>query len=232
MKKLILAFFLTASVTAALGQKIQFGLTGGYNIATQTTGGLRTVATTPFVSTDSRSGSTYGENLNHQTVSGFNAGAIMNIDFHNFTLQPGISYTTKGDKLPPQLASVIGEEAYIFPVTVYKLSYIEVSCMGLYNIHAAPNAVIHLGGGPYRAAGIAASYTFGGTRYAATFGNSHYIFYHYRNPDYGLNFIAGVELKKKILVDCSYSLGLANIATDGSTVKNRVMSISLGYLFR
>ena len=42
---------------------------------------------------------------------------------------------------------------------------------------------------------------------------------------------AGVKLKKKLPIDLGYNLGLSSLSGEGATVKNRVMSVSVGYLF-
>jgi len=48
--------------------------------------------------------------------------------------------------------------------------------------------------------------------------------------DVGLNFGAGIEISK-IQIRAQYGLGLTNIASDGSDVKNAVIGISVGYMF-
>ena len=122
----------------------------------------------------------------------------MNIDLHHFTIQPGLTYTTKGDKFPSQpvmtMAYPIG---FTIPEVVYRLSYLELSCNGLYNFHIVPGADIHLGAGVFKARGMAASYTYGGVKKAATFSTSQHIDVHFKDPDYGFNFIAGIALGKK-----------------------------------
>ncbi|WP_207532812.1 porin family protein [Desertivirga arenae] len=51
--------------------------------------------------------------------------------------------------------------------------------------------------------------------------------------DMGLNFLAGYQLGNGISLNGSYGLGLTNLAQkdSGSTLKNKVFSISLGFLF-
>lgn len=158
----------------------------------------------------------------------------MNIDFSHFTLQTSLSYTTKGERVPmqPSPLTPAGSNQYIVPLTTYRLNYIETSVNALYNIHVAPFAVIQLGGGPYLADGLSASYTIGGVKHAATFGNDPGVVgFKYKNPDYGVNFLGGVKLKNKVLIDFGYSIGLANVYY-GSKMQNRLLSISAGYLFR
>lgn len=55
----------------------------------------------------------------------------------------------------------------------------------------------------------------------------------YKRIDYGLTFGGGVEIKK-IQLGLSYDLGLGNISSyteDGTSVKNRVLKLSVGYRF-
>jgi len=59
-----------------------------------------------------------------------------------------------------------------------------------------------------------------------------------RRLDSGINFLAGLELKNNITFNVAYSLGLNNIASfaqqDSGTgvVKNRILSIGLGYTIK
>jgi hypothetical protein len=216
MKKLLLTTILGAAATITFAQSVNFGVKGGLNISDQT-GGM----TDKF-------------NLKHQSTPGFNAGIIMDVNFHNFTLQPGISYTTKGEKVPaqPNTNPLYGPTTYIFPESIYRLNYIEASVNALYNIRILQVAAIQLGGGPFLGQGISASRSTGGSKQAASFSNDPNVFIHYKNPDYGVNFIAGIEVNKKILVDFGHSLGTADVAYYSTKTQNRVMSISVGYLFR
>ncbi|MDB5137945.1 MAG: PorT family protein [Mucilaginibacter sp.] len=213
MKNLFLTICLTAITAFTFAQSIKFGVKAGFNMSTQS-----------LSKDDPLSGFKY------QYTTGFNAGVILDIDFKNFSLEPGVSFTTKGEKRPSQQlpANFSGPAGYNAPQATFTLDYIEASFNAFYNIHVAPGAIIHLGGGTYLGNGIAAS----ATGLKASFNNDPNAAIHYKNPDYGVNFIAGVKLKKKILIDLGYSLGIADVSPNSSSLKNRVASLSVGYLFR
>jgi len=205
MKKLLFTCLLSAIAACAFSQNIHIGLKGGVNFATQIYD--------------------LNYNLPPRSITGFNAGAILNVDLPaNFTIQPGISFTTKGGIIPSQPLS--SSSSYIMPQRTYNLSYIEAAANIFYNIRVVPAVRIQLGGGGYLAHGVSAKYNSKPVTFGREIGGD------FKNPDYGINFIGGVELKKKILIDAGYSLGLANIANGGgATIKNRVTSVTVGYLF-
>lgn len=211
MKKTLLTLLVAIIANVTFGQSVNFGIKAGINMSDQTYGGI-----------------TAGMDLKHQYTPGFNAGAIVNIDFLNFTLQPGLTYTTKGEKITQQQTTSNPVSSYVVPATTYTLNYLETSLNGLFNIHAAPGAIIQLGGGIFGSQGLSAHR--GSEK--ASFNKDDQVFVHYQNPDYGLKFIAGIKLKKQILVDVSYSLGLADISTNDTKMKNRVFGLSAGYLFK
>jgi outer membrane protein with beta-barrel domain len=212
MKKFILAFCLTTFHAFIFAQPFSFGLKAGLNM----------------------SNSDGYDQIKNQYTPGFNAGGLLNIDFKSITIQPGVFFTTKGQELPQQTTSInFGEYNYIGPKYVYTLDYIEESVVVLYNAPIAPDLIIQLGGGPYVGQGISAKVTTGQQNLSAGFTNSAKVSYRFKNPDYGLNLIGGIELKKKFLADLEYSQGFANVSNESyPSFKNSVFSISLGYLFR
>ncbi|MBP6239146.1 MAG: outer membrane beta-barrel protein, partial [Saprospiraceae bacterium] len=53
-----------------------------------------------------------------------------------------------------------------------------------------------------------------------------------KNPDFGLQLGAGVNLNSKISFDARYILGLANLSnSDEGTIKHTGINISVGYNF-
>lgn len=231
MKKLIFVLFFLIMATAAFAQTIHFGVKGGYNIESESVKGFHVVAIVPL--NDPGRGAIADDKLIYQSTTGFNVGGFANIDLHHFTLQTTVLYTTKGVKLPQQpVNSYEYPGGLTLPLTVYRLNYLELSFNTLYNINLTPGAAIQLGGGVFKGRGLSAGYTFGGENKSATFTTSQNIPIHFHSTDYGFNFIAGLALNKSIMINWCYSLGLANIATDGaSKITNRVMSFSVGYLF-
>jgi hypothetical protein len=119
-----------------------------------------------------------------------------------------------------------GSTSIVLPPASSKLNYIELPINFLYKIKIVPGTSVHLGGGPYFAYGVSETIKTDDPTFPY---NSHNFIN--KNPDYGVDFIAGVVIKSKFIVDAGYGLGLANIGYYG-TLKNRVMSLSVGYLFR
>ena len=55
-----------------------------------------------------------------------------------------------------------------------------------------------------------------------------------KNPDFGAQFGAGVNINKNISVDVRYVLGLSNLVNDGTaddSWKNNAINIGVGYKF-
>ncbi|HTD97879.1 MAG TPA: porin family protein [Mucilaginibacter sp.] len=162
-----------------------------------------------------------GTSYPNQYKSGFQLGGIADFTFKNFAIQPGIFFITKGKK-----------ETNLVTTFSSTLNYIEVPVNLLYKLHAAPDLVVYFGGGPFLGYGLGGTQTDGQEKTKITFDDDHFNVL-YKNPDYGLNFIAGAEFGKHILLDAGYSLGLANIAYDSSVMeKNRVITVGVGYMFR
>ncbi|WP_426671334.1 outer membrane beta-barrel protein [Mucilaginibacter sp. McL0603] len=211
MKKLLLTFLLAIAAMTTFSQTINYGIKGGFNLSDQSTGSF------PYI-------------IKHQKAPGFNIGGIASADFGNFTLQPALSLTTKGVKYPDQshvlFAGTPNPITQTMPAATVTAYDIELSANAFYNIHVAPGAVIQLGGGPSFGYNISARANVDNpapntpSKFALG----------YNNPELGVNFIAGVKLKKKLLIDIGYNLGLSNLVDNG-TIKNRVMNISVGYLF-
>lgn len=206
MKTLLLAFGILVSSTTTFAQSITFGVKGGLNI-----------------SSPASDENIPDFNFKHQSLTGFNAGAIVDINFHHFTLRSGVFFTTKGDKIPQQQMAIPNSStAYIVPNSVARFDYIEESVNGLYNIPVSPWAIVELGGGPYLGEETSGRYSQPGTASSMAI--------RLKSPDYGFNVVGGLKIKKKILADVGYSFGLRNIASNGTSLKNRVLSFSVGYL--
>ena len=83
MKKLILTLLLVATAAFAFSQDVNFGIKAGLNLSTQT-------------------GDPYSDN---KIFPGFNAGVVADIGLHDFSIQPGIIFTTKGEKISVDLVN-------------------------------------------------------------------------------------------------------------------------------
>ena len=210
MKKLILTLFLATASDFTFAQTINFGVKGGLNLSNQ-----------------SLSGTNYP--LNGKNLVGFHVGGILDIGFQDISIQPGILFSTKGFRQVVQLITANQQSvgSATFKTT---LNYIELPVNLLYHIHVAPEIAIYLGGGPYLGYGLSGNVSGPNDSYKVKFGSGDS---DYKNPDYGVNFIAEIELKKRLMIDAGYGLGLGNLThAQGATLQNRVMSLSVGYLFR
>src|ERR1700759_1754088 len=114
-----------------------------------------------------------GANFSNQTVNGISAsylagfqlGGVVDFGFKNFSIEPGIFYTTKGS------ASAGGESAVYFGRngapndtttirnTKTAIRYIELPVNFVYKIPAGKNHII-IGAGPYMAYGVSGTYKF------------------------------------------------------------------------
>jgi len=206
MKKLYLILILLSLSTFTFAQTINYGVKAGLNLST--------------LSLRSPGFPNLGEN-----TTGWNMGVIADFGFSTFSIQPGLFYSTKGDKVVALLVNNNQQSAGVL-TGINKLYYIELPVNILYKIKLIPGTNIHLGGGPYLGYGISNSLSVNGGTVSPAFST------HYKNPDYGLNFILGAELENKFIVDAGYGLGLANLSGEGTTLQNRVISFSVGYLFK
>ncbi len=208
MKKLLLTLCLvSATVSACFAQSINFGIKAGLNLSNQSVNPPNTWGT--------------------KNLTGFHAGVIADIGLKNVSIQPGLFFTTKGEVTPENLKQLTGQGGTYNAKEV--LNYIEMPVNLLYKIKTAPAVKIYFGGGPYLAYGISGHGTEAGAFPTYTV---HFDSNGYKNPDYGVNFVAGVELFKNVLIDANYGLGLGNLSRAyGQTIRNRVIGVSVGYLF-
>jgi len=181
----------------------------------------------------SLSGSSQFAGLKNQYKPGPNAGVLLNIGFKGFSIQPEISYSAKGEILPVQDYAAGGID---YPVerNNAELDYFEESVNVLYHAPISKNVYLQLGGGPYFGQGVSISITSGPEKEPASFSDDRAFAYHYKSDDYGINLIGGVMIKKTVFVNLQYGLGLANISNNtfpADNIKNRVISLSVGYLF-
>lgn len=216
MKRLFLTLlFTTAAAIISHAQTINFGVKAGLNLSEQIHAA--------------------GDDEGHSFLTGGNAGAIIDIGFKNFSIQPGIFFSMKGENDKSKYAEVVplsnnpgGGGAGEVP-SVTRLYYIEVPVNFLYKFNLAPGANIHLGGGPYIAHGF--------SQHEVVNGNpTQNQIFDYQNPDLGVDALAGITFKH-ILFDAQFSYGIANIepapiASSTIASHNMVTSFSVGYMFK
>lgn len=224
----LLSVCLLLLATFAFSQTVNLGIKAGGNLSTQS----RMVPVSGFL-------------IDDQNKTGYQAGVTADIGFEHISIEPGMFFITKGEKFRDQFT----EPTLLYSETgtgFIKLNYLEVPVNVLYKLQAAPLVKIYAGGGPYFGFGLSGKGTTaviatesGGSSTTNTSANYNIKFGtdkttdDYKNPDYGINFVAGVQLKKHYTIDLNYGLGLANLTWgQGYSIKNRTLGLSVGYLFR
>ncbi|MCR8559229.1 PorT family protein [Mucilaginibacter sp. BJC16-A38] len=208
MRKLLFAFLLISIVKFSNAQTINFGVKAGLNLSELT-------------HSDPNG---YGSSI----LAGFRVGGIVDIGFQNFSIQPGVFYSTKGEKDKMEFVGSDGLNTKYLSSKIV-LNYIEIPVNFLYKWKVAPGIKFDLGGGPYIGYGTSETVTYPDFNSATRSAHGKFT---YKNPDFGVNLVAGVEIKNKFIIDAGYGYGLSNIASYNSTIHNSVFSISLGYMFR
>ncbi|MCW3464843.1 porin family protein [Chitinophaga nivalis] len=175
-----------------------------------------------------------------KTIPAFHAGVI--VDFaisENFSLQPGLFYSSKGSKVDyviPSPADGILDKGTV----TSRLQYLELPINFLYK-HQLGAGKIFGGLGPYLAYGLSGkmktSSDISGRSLDTKFKfkNSEESAVNELNVkpfDAGANFTVGYELNMGLLFSVNYSLGLTNTSPyKHETEKNRYFGVSVGYLF-
>lgn len=203
-------------------QNPTFGIRGGINVATFN---LSAIGNGAIVS--------HGSN----SITSFNLGIFEDFAFRKtgFSFQPALYYTGKGGDFiySDNTGSIVLSE---------KLGYLELPADLVGHIKVGIGE-IYVGAGPYFARGI--SGTINGTlndtngETGAISGNVKYGSSSDDNlsaMQYGLDLIAGFELKNHLMIHLSYDIGLSNDVpsgnTSGGTNNSDVFSVSLGYAFK
>jgi len=222
MNKLLLTLSLVLFTTFSFAQTFNLGVKAGVNLST-----------TAFSTTYPN----YA--VDPQNRTGFQVGVVEDINFQHFTIQPGLFFITKGGKFTDEYSISDNYQSYSYHTTgTDKFNYLELPVNVLYKVQASSLAKIYAGGGPYAGYALSGSVISQLTGSQTTnyneslaFGSDH-TKDEYKLFDYGVNFIAGVEIKKHYTIDLNYSLGLRNIAwTTEDNIKNRSLGLSVGYLF-
>jgi hypothetical protein len=165
-----------------------------------------------------------GLSLDPQMLVGFHAGLITEISFtENLKLQPGILFSTKGSKY---------ELTFLGETFDYSLTpgVIEVPVNAFYIYGKGPVKLI-LFAGPYVSYGITGKSKINGESQDILYGSTTED--DMKPFDFGLNFGAGVNVNG-FMISAQYGLGLLNLAPDetGDTdMKNKVIGISVAYMF-
>ncbi|MGZ3944695.1 MAG: porin family protein [Mucilaginibacter sp.] len=204
MKRTFITLILCTAAFAGFSQTLSYGIKAGFNLSWQAI-----------------NNNSY-HLVNYQDKPGFNAGFIADINFGNISIQPALTFTTKGFISPMQVVPLSNQNEYVAPRVTYGLNYLQLNANVVYNLKTSSMVTLQMGAGPYYADGISAHYN----NRSVDFGNN------YKNPDAGIGFIAGAKIGKHVLANVSYDLGLSNLSVVGGNIKNRVAGVSLVYLLR
>jgi hypothetical protein len=174
---------------------------------------------------------TYSDNL--KMHPGFHIGATAEFPFSEMmSFETGLLLTTKGYKYNESEA----DYEYSEKASAYYLD-IPITAKASFNV-GGPKIYGLLG--PYVGIGLTGKYKSEGNYYGQTFSETEDIKWgsdpdvdHLKRLDFGLLGGVGAEISS-FKVELTYGLGLANISSyteDGTTLKNRVLSLSVGYIF-
>ena len=161
-----------------------------------------------------------GDVTNTKMKMGANIGAVAEFEItEQFTFQPELVFSMQGTKYDNG-DSIEGLGGLDDPRL--KLTYINVPLMAKYYVTES----LSLQAGPQVGFLMSAnSAGFAG-------GDDVDVKDNMNSFDYGVNFGAGYMMDFGLFIDARYNLGLANTAdSDDYTVKNNVISVSVGYFF-
>lgn len=187
------------------------------------------------------------------SVTSFYIGGVLNVPWGKiFTVQPGLTLIKKGTKITwsaVALNQVAQAGQNLEGNKRLNPWYLEVPLNGIFNFKAG-DGKFFIGAGPYVAFGLLGKYTDvrridgnlvtgDGSGENLKFGKNTDIdkSKDLKAIDFGLNFLLGYQLANGLNANLGYGLGLTNVSPnaglsgDASSMKNRVISISLGFSF-
>lgn len=228
-KKFLLLSLAALSMSFAAMSQARVGIKAGWNLSN--------------ITTDNE-----GNTKDSRSLSGFNVGAIVDLPLvpKILSFQPGVFYSTKGTKV--DLSNNTTATTSKFTTNP---SYIEVPLNFIAKLPVGPNARLFAGAGPYFAFGVAGKNKYETTVAGNTLSSSSNIkwdddtpfnngdpnqgFDKFKRFDWGGNVQVGAEISN-FLISAQYGIGFAKVRSgqDNSTddkSKNRVFSVSVGYLF-
>lgn len=187
------------------------------------------------------------------SVTSFYIGGILNVPWGKaFTVQPGLTLIKMGTKITwSSTASTQVAQAGQNLEGNKRLNpwYLQVPLNGIFSFKVGAGKIF-IGAGPYVAFGLFGKYTDGrridgnlvtgdGSSENLKFGNNTDIdkSKDLKAIDFGLNFLLGYQLANGLNANLGYGLGLTNVSPnaglsgDASSMKNRVVSVGLGFAF-
>lgn len=229
MKKLFLSLTLLAGLgltASAQTNPVKFGIKAGATFSNMSFSGQ-------------------GISLTGSSNTSFFIGGTADIPVGEiFSVQPGLSFIGKGTKQKGAGTTVINgtSTSVIYDDKINPL-YLEIPVNLLANFKAGEGKFF-VGAGPYYAFGVAGKEKGSYSVATSSLSNSQSIDRNIKygdkddadlkRGDFGLNFLAGYQLKNGLSLQAGYGLGLSNVMNnDGQdfTGKNRVFSVGLGYSF-
>lgn len=220
MKKkiLLLSVCLLAGISAF--SQIRFGIKGGLNMADM-----------KYEAKDQTNGTPDANSL-----TSFHAGIIMDVPLASMlSIQPALMLTGKGSKV-----EYTGNN-WNYTQKVNPL-YVELPVNILIKPTIGTNTKFYFGAGPYIAAGVAGKVSYSGNLGDLSGYSDHNIKFgngdgdDLKPMDIGANVLAGFEFGNGLLVGAQYGMSFTNNAPNGDNnankiLRNKVLSISVGYLF-
>ncbi|MDB5014267.1 MAG: hypothetical protein JWQ25_2469 [Daejeonella sp.] len=204
MKKLVLFFALIVAGQLVSAQGLKYGIKAGVNFANQ-----------EFKEE--------GVTLTPSAITSFHIQGLVDYGISSsFSIQPGIGVSGKGFKIESDGVNWKTD-----------LMYVEIPVNAVAKFPFSSVGKFFVGAGPYAAFGIS------GKSKIEMMGeeeSTDKVFDKeegmYKKSDFGVNILGGLELTKGFTINANYGLGLSNIALeDGGTAKNKVFSVSVGFLF-
>lgn len=191
-----------------------------------------------------------GDVTRDNSLSGFNVGVIADLPLvpKILSFQPGVFYTTKGAKVTSGDKNSTTTPYY---EATTRPAYIEVPLNFVAKLPVGENARLFAGAGPYFGFGVAGKNKVSTTINGQTTSVSSSIKWDddtpfndddpnqglnkYKRFDWGGNVQIGAEISN-FLISAQYGIGFAKINSGGEDTnndknKNRVFSVSVGYLF-
>ena len=216
MKKTLLTACSLLIACISFGQTVSIGIKGGLNLS-------------KITSNDG------GGNYSTGTLTTFNAGAFVDINFGNFSIQPALNYTGEGgtESLDSPTAYYPGEPSSSSSEAKVHLYYLQLPVNLVYHIPVAIGN-FYFGAGPYVAEGLSGktTYTNSSESQKINFGSADA---DVRPTQFGADAIVGFKLKNGFLINANYNLGLSNDLPSSEknigSSKSRVFGISIGYVF-
>jgi hypothetical protein len=167
----------------------------------------------------------------------FHIGGYVDFPVSNtFSVQGGLTLSGKGDK-----ERYLYDDDFAYPGSsggeafdIQKVMYLEIPVNAIYK-----TGRFYMGAGPYVGYALSGKWIEKGTNNtddADSYYDSGNIAFgeYFKRTDFGINFLAGYQLKNKINLGIGYGLGLSNNSNDDDynwSPKNRVFSLSVGYSF-